>query len=1129
MAQSNRERIGSALDLLNEGLAPFVSRTCRGVFGPQWLDQVMYGRKEYEYPRIGPDGQPQQWDVAVLLAVMWDRWNDAFRTVLGQSERTLVSELRDVRNRWAHQEPFNTDDTYRALDSAQRLLTAVSAADQALEVERQKQELLRLRFEEQARKEVRRAVASGPLSTGVAPGLRPWRDVVIPHPDVASGHYQQAEFMADLGQVARGEGGDEYRNPRDFFQRTFITDGLRHLLTNALLRLERNAGDPVVDLQTNFGGGKTHSMLALFHLCSGAPASDMPGIEPILQAAGVSKSPAAQRAVLVGTEISPGQARTKPDGTVVRTLWGELAWQLLGKDGYALVAEADRQGVSPGSEALRQLFAAASPCLILIDEWVAHMRQLYGVSGLPAGSFDANLTFAQALTEAAKTAPRTLVVASIPASDIEIGGEGGHEAVVRLRNVFGRVESTWRPATAEEGFEIVRRRLFQPITESKDFAARDAVAKAFADLYRTQSQEFPGECREGDYERRIQSAYPIHPELFDRLYNDWSQLPSFQRTRGVLRLMAAVIHALWQRQDGNLLILPASVPIDDPAVQFELTRYLEDPWVPIIEKDVDGPHSLPLRLDGEHPNLGRYSACRRVARTIYLGSAPTLHSANRGIEERRIKLGCVQPGESVATFGDALRRLTEQATHLYVQEKRYWYSTQPSVARLAQDRAAQLDRETVLYKLEERLRAEQKARSSFARVHACPASSGDIPDERDTRLVILRPSFPHAAKDLGSSAMREAAAILEQRGNSPRYNSNALVFLAPDRTRLDELEQAMRQYLAWRSIEDEQEILNLDAFQRNQAKTRREHTDGAVKARIPETYTWVLVPEPAEARAKNPDGSDKKVGWREIRLQPSGQEALAVRASRKLENDGLLITKYAGTNLRLELDKVPLWRGDAVSVKQLADDFAQYLYLPRLRDTSVLLGAIAEGVASLVWERDTFAYADSFDAARNRYLGLKAGQQIMPALDGVLVKPEVAAAQLAAERAPAATPAGPAGDPGRGSDSGAYDLGGNGSGLAINERRGGGGGIVAVPPGPAAPAAQRFYGSVTLDATRAMRDATAVIQEVVQHLSGLLGATVEVTLEVHAELPQGAPEHVVRTVTENCRTLKFTSFGFEEE
>jgi hypothetical protein len=333
----------------------------------------------------------------------------------------------------------------------------------------------------------------------------------------------------------------------------------------------------------------------------------------------------------------------------------------------------------------------------------------------------------------------------------------------------------------------------------------------------------------------------------------------------------------------------------------------------------------------------------------------------------------------------------------------------------------------------------------------------------------------------------------------------------------------MRQYLAWKSIEDEQEILNLDAFQRNQAKTRREHTDGAVKARIPETYSWVLVPEPAESGAKLPDGNGKPVAWREIRLQPA-QEALAVRASRKLENDGLLITKYAGTNLRLELDKVPLWRGDAVSVKQLADDFAQYLYLPRLKDMSTLLGAIAEGVASLVWERETFAYADSYDAATKRYLGLRTGQRIMPSLDGLLVNADVAAAQLATERTSVSAPVG---ESGHGPGTGTYDGDGNGGGFAVNEHRGGGG-VTTVPPAPAAPAAQRFYGSVTLDSARAMRDATAVIQEVVQHLSGLLGAQVEVTMEVHAQLPEGAPEHVVRTVTENCRTLKFTSFGFEE-
>ena len=219
------------------------------------------------------------------------------------------------------------------------------------------------------------------------------------------------------------------------------------------------------------------------------------------------------------------------------------------------------------------------------------------------------------------------------------------------------------------------------------------VARAFADFYRTQQAEFPPECRDADYENRIKAAYPIHPEIFDRLYTDWSTLVKFQRTRGVLRLMAAVIHSLWEKGDRNPLILPANIPIDDPRVQFELTRYLSDNWVPVIEKDVDGPSSLPLRMDGEVPNLGKFAACRRVARTIYLGSAPLTQAAHRGLEDRRVKLGCVMPGESPAVFGDALRRLAAAATYLYQDGQRYWYSTQPTVTKLAEDRAEQLKRE----------------------------------------------------------------------------------------------------------------------------------------------------------------------------------------------------------------------------------------------------------------------------------------------------------------------------------------------------------------------------------------------------------------------------------------------------
>ena len=351
-----------------------------------------------------------------------------------------------------------------------------------------------------------------------------------------------------------------------------------------------------------------------------------------------------------------------------------------------MIRESDETSTNPGDK-LKELLNRYSPCLILIDEWVAYARQLYHVHTLPAGTFDTHFTFAQALSESVKNAKNAFLVLSIPSSDNEIGGEGGKSALERLKNAVGRVESSWRPASAEEGFEIVRRRLFQYMASPETAIARDTIAKSFSEMYRAQAQEFPSEAKEADYERRLKAAYPIHPELFDRLFNDWSSLDKFQRTRGVLRLMASVIHSLWEREDKSLLIMPASVPIDDPTVQFELTRYLEDQWVPIIEKDVDGPNSLPLQLDRHNPNLGRYSACRRVARTVYLGSAPTLGAAHRGIDDLRIKLGCVQPGESVSTFGDALRRLTDRASYLYVDGRRYRTRRNVLVSRLADDRS----------------------------------------------------------------------------------------------------------------------------------------------------------------------------------------------------------------------------------------------------------------------------------------------------------------------------------------------------------------------------------------------------------------------------------------------------------
>src|SRR5207302_7299923 len=239
----------------------------------------------------------------------------------------------------------------------------------------------------------------------------------------------------------------------------------------------------------NFGGGKTHSMLALYHLFSGTAPTDLAGVDQVLSEAGTKKLPKVTRVVLVGNRISPGNPVTKPDGTVVRTLWGELAWQLGGKRAFERVRADDERATSPG-DALRELLNEYGPCLILIDEWVAYARQLHDQSDLPGGSFETHFTFAQALTEAAKSAKQCLLVISLPASDtagsphavaddVEVGGERGRAELDRLRNAVGRVEASWRPASAEEGFEIVRRRLFEPLIEKTHFVARDTVAQAF--------------------------------------------------------------------------------------------------------------------------------------------------------------------------------------------------------------------------------------------------------------------------------------------------------------------------------------------------------------------------------------------------------------------------------------------------------------------------------------------------------------------------------------------------------------------------------------------------------------------------------------------------------------------------
>ena len=305
----------------------------------------------------------------------------------------------------------------------------------------------------------------------------------------------------------------------------------------------------------------------------------------------------------------------------------------------------------------------------------------------------------------------------------------------------------------------------------------------------------------------------------------------FQRTRGVLRLMAAVIHCLWEKGDRNPLILPSTIPIDDARVQFELTRYLSDDWAPIIEKDVDGPNSLPLRIDGEQPNLGRLHAHASSG----AHDLPGLRADGRrgaswpGRSPRHAWLRDAwrAAGRSSAMrfVGSPARRRTCTRTGLAV-----WYATQPTVTKLAEDRAEQLKREPdkVYAELDDRIRDDVRKAGDFVRVHAFARSAADVPDDQDARLVVL-PAEHEYTKDGTSAAEVAAKTLMESRGNSPRLFRNSLVFLAADKARMQDLDDAVRRYLAWKSIVDEADVLDLGKHQRGQAETqlKRRRVHGA--------------------------------------------------------------------------------------------------------------------------------------------------------------------------------------------------------------------------------------------------------------------------------------------------------------
>lgn len=745
---------------------------------------------------------------------------------------------------------------------------------------------------------------------------------------------------------------------------------------------------------------------------------------------------------------------------------------------------------------------------------VAYARALYGrdpagETRVKGGSFDDQFTFAQSLTEAAKGTKGVLLAISIPASESndgapvagnaeEVGGSNGLEALKRLQNVVRRVADQWRPASSDEAYHIVRQRLFIS-PDAAALASIGATAKAFVDFYRKHSDDFPREVRDTSYEDRIKQTYPIHPELFDRLYEDWSSLERFQRTRGVLRLMNTVIHALWEGNDAGPLILPSSIPLSTGSVNSELSQYLPDQWKAVIDADVDGPNSEPAKIDSSKPLYGQRRTTSRLARAVFFGAAPTIGAAHKGIETQRVFLGTAVPGDVPGNFHSALNQLSDRATYFYSGGGKYWYDLHQNITRRAKDQAERLHREDVWAEIVRRLQGQSRSRGAFAGVHVCPEENGDIPDTDEARLVVLHPKVSHAKGQAakGGAAAEFVQKALEHKGTANRANRNMVVFLAADETRLEELDNATRDYLAWSEVLSDS-ALDLMESQRKQAEDRKAQADKTVETRLLNAYQWLIQP-------LQPDASQP---FKLAETKVEGQApSLAERVTKRMGNDGDIATQHAAMNVRMAIQRAPkIWDGGSVSVGKLWELYAQYPYMPRLRDQSVLLAGVTE--QPMLWPTEGFALAQG--ESDGRYEGLWLPDDNGPAphvtTSTLVVQPKVAQAQREAESQDEPDVE-PTTEPGPGPITPAPGPG------------------PVVQPGPApAPEKRHFFGSKTLSDGREAVDFKQIFDEILPHLrDGSL--TVRVEIEGDSE---GYPEGVRRTVTENANTLKFDQVGFEE-
>ncbi|MCG0276507.1 MAG: DUF499 domain-containing protein [Thermosediminibacteraceae bacterium] len=769
--------------------------------------------------------------------------------------------------------------------------------------------------------------------------LPAWWQVVTPHEDIRKKSFSEAVFAADLGDVLGGTAPKEYKDPRLFFAKTYMTAGLQNLVRNVLSRLSTGKGDPVIQLQTPFGGGKTHALLTLYHL-----VKSYNEINHLKQLQGLLEDwqdfSGARVAAFVGTAADPVKGRTP---------WGEIAHQL---GCYEIVKEHDVRRVAPGKERIKDILARSGPTLILIDELLQYIVKANQVEKVEKITQGQTLAFLQELSEAVATSDKSVLVLTLPASILEQYDEEAEKALAQLQKVSGRVESIYVPVEGMEIYEVIRTRLFEDLGDSK---IHRQVAEAYFRLYQGLGQDVPAEVREVSYRKKIERAYPFHPEFIDVLYERWGSFPTFQRTRGVLRLLAQIIGELYDRKVSAPLIHSSLVELAYAPVRREFIKHIGNEYDSIISHDIVGKaRQIDQEMGSEYE---KYGIAKGIATSVFLYSFSG--GERRGVNLPWLRVALLREGIPSTIVGDAVSKLEDSLWYFHTEKRFYNFKNQPNLNRIIVDKLEAIDSDQVRESFYDHLKTIIKG-APFD-IYLWPNASGDIPDNRKLKLILLGLEKKYGNKET-EEFVRE---IFDNAGSAFRIYRNTLFILALDSSSYATMEKGLRRFMALQDIASDSGIF-LSSSAKQDLSEKLEDAKKSLPHSIITAYRHV-------AWRGNSNG---EVVWRDMGIPTTGQSSsLSQRVWQFLKDEERILSSLTP---KLILDRAFAKEESEKSIENVYDVFLKTPGLPCLENEEVLKDAVRQGV-------------------KNGLLGIRLGSklyygEILPELsfDAVIVRPEKA-------------------------------------------------------------------------------------------------------------------------------------------